>query len=402
LVPLSTANSATMGNEVSVCGPKSMSNGSTIGPGPIDYSVSADLGYATAPSTPAKPSFSVANAEPSLDLLHKAAASGSISNLQKVIAAKRIALDCSDDRGNTALHKAAWHGKMEAVRLLVKHGAKTNIANATGKTPLAFAKQMGHAECAEYLAEMMQRHSPEKIKSMFRAKGKTSNCPRVFGARQSMKATAWLIPGAPEVAEVQAENQIAIGAVLPLQQNASSATQVPQVVHSTPCRVQSGGSPAPVPHRTSNPHAVPLPSHQLPPSVVCTVSSRPGVHDQRTSQALQVDTSADRKVPMPKLDLSDLGNRAAKPVDEDALSGRSTSRREEIPEGMWKEEQALSTPAVTNTMAPHRTCHPVPVAVERCVQGVHGRVSVVQVPRAGMPSRVQGSHAPRAPSMALV
>lgn len=41
--------------------------------------------------------------------------------------------------GDTALHAAAWKGRTEAVNLLLSYGAKVNISNNEGKTPLDLA-----------------------------------------------------------------------------------------------------------------------------------------------------------------------------------------------------------------------------------------------------------------------
>ena len=45
----------------------------------------------------------------------------------------------SSDCGDTALHKAAWNGHLDVVRLLVAEGAQTDAANAYGTTPMHWA-----------------------------------------------------------------------------------------------------------------------------------------------------------------------------------------------------------------------------------------------------------------------
>lgn len=389
----------------------------------------------------------VQTTESASNLFHKAAASGSLAILERLILQKQVAIDVVDNKGNTALHKAAWHGKLEAVRILVKHGAKLGVANSSSKTALAFANQMGHNDCAEYLLEMMQRHSPEKIKSMFRSKGKTSNCARVFGPRASMKATAWLIPGAPEV-EVQDDERAmdrAISAAnqhnnapvtVPAQPRSHSAPSAPVAPSPTsiyrapsvkynapspreqPLRLQSAGantlpppaSPSDGFGRAATYPAPMLPAHHTAPAVVCTVSSTPGAAEQRSHQThysnqqhAQSPSALRTSPPMPKLDLSGLKG-ANKPAEEEVLSGRSTSRREEMPEGMWTEEASAAQrkpstpharpPSGSHFTSPRSQGYAMPVGVERVVQGAGGQVRVVQVAqRGGMPVRVSPSFA---------
>jgi ankyrin repeat protein len=44
--------------------------------------------------------------------------------------------------GDTALHRAAFLGKQEHMRLLLEHGANPNVRNSGGKTPIMLAKQI--------------------------------------------------------------------------------------------------------------------------------------------------------------------------------------------------------------------------------------------------------------------
>lgn len=51
----------------------------------------------------------------------------------------------------TALHLAALMGYAEGIALLIKKGARLNIRDEEGKTPLFYAKFCGHKTCVEIL-----------------------------------------------------------------------------------------------------------------------------------------------------------------------------------------------------------------------------------------------------------
>lgn len=55
----------------------------------------------------------------------------------------------------TPLHLAVWKGHEDAVRWLVAHGARTDVADAIhGGTPLGWARHEGHAAIARYLESL--------------------------------------------------------------------------------------------------------------------------------------------------------------------------------------------------------------------------------------------------------
>jgi ankyrin repeat protein len=58
--------------------------------------------------------------------------------------------------GNTALHGAAWFGRLDFARWLLRQGADVQAKDYGGKTPLAVAEERGQAE----LAELLRRHDP--------------------------------------------------------------------------------------------------------------------------------------------------------------------------------------------------------------------------------------------------
>jgi ankyrin repeat protein len=60
-----------------------------------------------------------------------------------------------DNHQRTPLLKAARHNsKSDIVRLLLKHGAKPDIADEEGNTPLHFAAQRGTEELAKFLLNL--------------------------------------------------------------------------------------------------------------------------------------------------------------------------------------------------------------------------------------------------------
>jgi len=65
------------------------------------------------------------------------------------------AIDSLDTRrspnGRRALNWAAWYNHPEAIRFLIGRGAKVNLANVTGFTPLHHAAEQGAVEAARVL-----------------------------------------------------------------------------------------------------------------------------------------------------------------------------------------------------------------------------------------------------------
>ncbi|WP_157626444.1 ankyrin repeat domain-containing protein [Rhizobium leguminosarum] len=55
--------------------------------------------------------------------------------------------------GLTALHDAAWHGHLDAVRSLIKAGARLDLLGHAGLTPRALVLQYGYNEIASSLVE---------------------------------------------------------------------------------------------------------------------------------------------------------------------------------------------------------------------------------------------------------
>jgi ankyrin repeat protein len=58
-------------------------------------------------------------------------------------------------KGYTPLHSAAWHGNVDAIRVLVKHGASLDARDSThSATPLGWATYAGRTEAAKLLASL--------------------------------------------------------------------------------------------------------------------------------------------------------------------------------------------------------------------------------------------------------
>ncbi|KAI1885208.1 hypothetical protein AGOR_G00217810 [Albula goreensis] len=64
-----------------------------------------------------------------------------------------VPLESRDAEGRTALHVAAWHGSLEAIRLLLRSGADPNARDGEGRPPLHSVAWRGHATAAQLLLE---------------------------------------------------------------------------------------------------------------------------------------------------------------------------------------------------------------------------------------------------------
>ena len=60
--------------------------------------------------------------------------------------------DWKDNKGSTALHKAAFNGNLPAVLLLIQHGATVNILDNESTTPLHNAVYNGHTDVVQYFS----------------------------------------------------------------------------------------------------------------------------------------------------------------------------------------------------------------------------------------------------------
>lgn len=91
--------------------------------------------------------------------------------LLKEISNVRLNLDLEDNRGDTALHYAAWEGDVSAIIGLLEHGADINARNKDGNTPLHTAVFGGQVSVIEELLK------DRKVKADIEASNNDKNTP---------------------------------------------------------------------------------------------------------------------------------------------------------------------------------------------------------------------------------
>ncbi|CAC5397375.1 ANKRD28 [Mytilus coruscus] len=62
-------------------------------------------------------------------------------------------VNCTDTKGRSALHAAAFSDQCESMQLLLTHGVSVNYCDKTGKSPVMLAAANGHAAAVELLLE---------------------------------------------------------------------------------------------------------------------------------------------------------------------------------------------------------------------------------------------------------
>lgn len=97
-------------------------------------------------------------------LLHCAARYNRLDFIKYIIEEKKAEINVSCVLGWTALHEAASEGFVDAVKYLVSKGARVDVKNISGKTPLDVAKE---EQVIEYLNEVLNktrvRRSPFEV-----------------------------------------------------------------------------------------------------------------------------------------------------------------------------------------------------------------------------------------------
>ncbi|KAF4528779.1 hypothetical protein B566_EDAN017111 [Ephemera danica] len=85
--------------------------------------------------------------------LHWASKNGDIDMIKVAVYLLKRGADIEKrtDKGDTPLHKAAWWGSLETVKLLLDRDANINAKNNEGETPLRLARDLDRTEVIKYL-----------------------------------------------------------------------------------------------------------------------------------------------------------------------------------------------------------------------------------------------------------
>ena len=75
--------------------------------------------------------------------------SGDLDELEAVL--RRAEINARNEHGMTALMRAAYHGRVQMVRVLLEHGADPNVTRNDNFTALSLAAFFGHAEIVDIL-----------------------------------------------------------------------------------------------------------------------------------------------------------------------------------------------------------------------------------------------------------
>jgi len=86
-------------------------------------------------------------------VLHEAAMGDAGSIIYYLLDEKHFHVETKDDRGQTALFEAARYNSLDALRILVEHGADVNARSNDGATALPCAGTGENFETVRYLAE---------------------------------------------------------------------------------------------------------------------------------------------------------------------------------------------------------------------------------------------------------
>ena len=103
------------------------------------------------------------------DRLMAACSCGDLIELEYLLGESLDLLSKTDVDGNTALHKAAEFGRIEACRLLMSRGADMNLSNDRGDTPLDLMKEKGIE-----VDRLVERRTPSMLRAWCDAEAKTA------------------------------------------------------------------------------------------------------------------------------------------------------------------------------------------------------------------------------------
>lgn len=68
-----------------------------------------------------------------------------------------------DEEGKTALHYAVIFNSTKIVKTIIRAGANGNIADINNKTPLDYALELGHEECAKIIQQHLQQNNENNL-----------------------------------------------------------------------------------------------------------------------------------------------------------------------------------------------------------------------------------------------
>jgi len=84
-------------------------------------------------------------------VLLDAAAEGDLDEVRRLVSEERVEIDMCNERGVTALHRAAGHGQTAVLEFLLKKKARVNVVDADSWTPLHIASSVGSLEAVKCL-----------------------------------------------------------------------------------------------------------------------------------------------------------------------------------------------------------------------------------------------------------
>jgi ankyrin repeat protein len=88
--------------------------------------------------------------------LHLQAANGCVEAV-KLLIQHGAPINAKDIAGNTPLHLAARYGFVNVVKVLIASGADVNAKDANGMTPLQIASKMGHQAVVDLLRKQSSK-----------------------------------------------------------------------------------------------------------------------------------------------------------------------------------------------------------------------------------------------------
>lgn len=123
-------------------------------------------------TTPQNITLSTIDPESRNGLLHMACANNCLDVLQYLLPppsagddagqSVHLNINLQNSSGNTPLHWAAMNGHLEAVKLLVNHGADASVKNVAGYDAVFEAERAGKDEVVEELLRQLRKRSGEE------------------------------------------------------------------------------------------------------------------------------------------------------------------------------------------------------------------------------------------------